>query len=154
MIRTLEGVGAPVGTLSAASLRGEPSDRDERISRAIDSIFATLAMSGDAASLGELAALSPRQLQRVLHDFADRYGTNYGNWRDTRNRFRLQLAAVLLTAPGATVADIAEEVGFSSAPALARAFAAAGYPAPTALRRLLPCRAVRPSATTPVPTKS
>lgn len=130
-------IGAPLGDLDAARLSGGPTERDLRIARAIEAQLASLATSADARSLGELADLSPRQLQRVLTDFTSRYGINAGAWRETRNRWRIQIAVVLLSDPEASVAGVASEVGYRSAPALARAFAAAGFPPPTEVRRLL-----------------
>ncbi|MBS2012744.1 MAG: helix-turn-helix domain-containing protein [Deltaproteobacteria bacterium] len=114
-----------------------PTSRDERIASAIGAQLASLATKASAADLGELATLSPRQLQRVLEKFSATYGINAGNWRDMRNRWRLQIAAVLLTHPDLSVADIAKDVGYATATALARAFAAVGYPPPLELRAAL-----------------
>jgi AraC-like DNA-binding protein len=145
----LRTTGAPL-ELDARTLTTNdgPTERDERIARAIEAQMSSLGTSADARSLGELADLSPRQLQRVMTEFASRYGINAGAWRDMRNRWRIQIAVVLLSVPDASVADIAAEVGYRSAPALARAFAAAGFPPPTELRRqlLLP-RANEPEIT-------
>lgn len=133
--------GASISVDATAFLDGSgPTDRDERIARAVEAQMSSLGTSADARSLGELADLSPRQLQRVMTDFASRYGINAGAWRDMRNRWRIQIAVVLLSVPEVSVADIASEVGYGSAPALARAFAAAGFPSPTELRRLLLAR--------------
>ncbi|HSO33500.1 MAG TPA: helix-turn-helix domain-containing protein [Labilithrix sp.] len=129
--------GVPLGDLAVAGLQGGPTKRDERISVALEAQLANLATRADATTLGELAALSPRQLQRALRDFSERYGVNSGNWRDVRNRLRLQIAAALLSVEEVSVSDIAAEVGYASAPALARAFAAIGFPTPTALRQAL-----------------
>lgn len=114
-----------------------PTPRDERIATAIGAQLASLATKASASDLGELATLSPRQLQRVLEKFSATYGINGGNWRDMRNRWRLQLAAVLLAFPELSVADIAKDVGYATATALARAFSAVGYPPPLELRALL-----------------
>ena len=113
--------------------------------------FASLATQADTTSLSELAQLSPRQLQRILRCYNARYNNNGGdNWRDLRNRWRLQVAAVLLSVEGPTVGEIASEVGYGSAPALARAFAKAGFPTPTDLRRrLLLARRDRPGSLSP-----
>lgn len=148
--RSLHAAGAPFGALSATSLRGAPSERDVRIARAIEAQLGSLATRADTANLGELAELSPRQLQRIFLEFVERYGLNSGNWRNMRNRLRLQVAAVLLGDSERTVAGIASEVGYASAPALARAFAAAGFPPPTEVRRLLG-DATRPPPAWPSP---
>lgn len=131
------GLGAPLGDLTAARFAGAPPERDERIAAALTGMLGTLATAADTLRLGEGADLSPRQLQRVLSTFGDTYGIGIKSWRDLRNRWRVQIAAVLLGCPGVTVADAAAEVGYGSAPALARAFAKAGLPAPTEVRRRL-----------------
>ena len=130
-------LGAPMGDLSAARLTGAPPERDERIAAALTGMVGTLATSADTLRLGEETELSPRQLQRILSAFGDTYGLGIKSWRDLRNRWRIQIAAVLLGCPGVTVADAAAEVGYGSAPALARAFAKAGLPPPTEVRRRL-----------------
>ncbi len=91
----------------------------------------------DAAALGEFAGLSPRQLQRLYASFYSKYGFGLGSWRDTRNAWRVMLAALLLSRHELTVAQIADEVGYSSSPALGRALVQAGHPPPVELRKLL-----------------
>lgn len=111
-----------------------PTVRDERIARAIEAQLANLSSTAGALDLGELATLSPRQVQRVLESFSATYGLNAGNWRDMRNRWRLQIAVVLASVPDLAVTDIAKDVGYASATALARAFAGVGFPTPLELR--------------------
>jgi hypothetical protein len=107
---------------AVARLEGGPSERDVRIALAMSEQLAELAHEGTALHLGE-------------DEFNARYGLNSTNWRDTRKRWRVQLAAVLLTVPTLTVADVANEVGFGGAAALARAFATLGLPSPSDFRR-------------------
>lgn len=130
-------VGAPLEGLSAGALAGGPSERDERIARAIEAQLSNLATGASSAHFSELADLSPRQLQRVVEELAARYGLNAGNWRDMRNRWRIQIAAVLLSVPELTLSAIADDVGYASAAALTRAFANAGLPPPSTLRDAL-----------------
>ena len=75
--------------------------------------------------------------KRQIQDFNRRYGLNAGNWRDTRNRWRLQTAVLLLSVPSLSIAEIAAKVGYRSPNALARAFAKVGFPAPAELRQEL-----------------
>jgi AraC-like DNA-binding protein len=131
-IALVRGVGAPIG-FDAAAFEGGPSERDLRVARALSEQLADL-REATAAPLGELAGLSPRQLQRVLQDFTERYRLNATNWRDMRNRYRLQIGVTLLCREELAVADVADEVGYASAAAFARALANAGLPAPTQLR--------------------
>lgn len=126
--------GAPLGALSADRLLGEPSQQDRRIAEAITAQLADLRVAANAPSLGEVAGLSPRQLQRVLSDFCKRYRMNAASWRDMRNRYRVQLAMFLLSIPSLPVAVVAGEVGYASPTALARALANAGMPSPRVLR--------------------
>ena len=113
-----------------------PSERDVRLAQALGAQLSTLT---DASSLGlgEIAGLSPRQLQRVYAEFCDKYGFPMSSWRDTRNRWRVQVAAVLTSVRVLTLAQIAEEVGYNSVPAMGRAFAKVGFPSPAELRRHL-----------------
>jgi len=129
--------GVPLGPLDAAALRGGPSVREERIARAIQGQLRELGTAASSLNLAEVAELSPRQLQRVVEDLAARYGINAGNWRDMRNRWRIQIGAVLLSVPELTLSEIAAEVGYASPAALARAFAHAGLPPPSELRAAL-----------------
>lgn len=136
-IAAFRAAGAPVIGVSAEGAGPGPSDRDERIARAIEAQLSNLSSAASTLHLGELADLSPRQLQRVVGEFTATYGVNAGNWRDMRNRWRVQIAAVLLSVPELTVGDVAAEVGYATGTALARAFANAGLPPPTELRAAL-----------------
>lgn len=107
----LREAGVDLGHLHAARLEGAPSDRDERIARALEAQLRDLGTRADTVAFGELAELSPRQLQRVVDDYCARYGLNAGTWRDMRNRWRIRIAA-----------------------ALSRAFVNAGLPPPSVLR--------------------
>jgi len=133
LVRSL-GVDIPIDPVALA---GAPSDRDARLARAIGEQLANLADSASTLHFGEIAELSPRQLQRVVGEFAARYGMNAGNWRDMRNRWRVQLAAVLLSVPETSVGGVAKEVGYASTAAVARAFANAGFRPPTEVRQAL-----------------
>lgn len=133
----LKAAGAPTESVRLDETWRGPTARDERIASAIAAQLEMLATKASATEVGELATLSPRQLQRVLKEFSATYGVNAGNWRDMRNRWRLQIAVVLLSVPDLSVADIAKDVGYATATALARAFAAVGYPSPLEVRATL-----------------
>jgi AraC-like DNA-binding protein len=132
----LKSLGAPA-EVSRGALHGAPSDRDLRIARAMEAQLTSLGTKGTTLDLGEAAALSPRQLHRVIHDFNLRYSLNSGNWRDTRNRWRIQIAAVLLSLPELSVGSIAREVGYGTSASLARAFDGAGLLPPNKVRERL-----------------
>ncbi|HSO37532.1 MAG TPA: helix-turn-helix domain-containing protein [Labilithrix sp.] len=129
-------LGAPF-QLSTADLLGEPTEGDRRLAHAMEVELANLASRATGLHLSESMKLSPRQLQRVVQEFNARYQHNAGNWRDNRNRWRLQLAALLLSRPALTVAEVAHTVGYASSNALARAFLEAGFPPPAAVRAMV-----------------
>jgi AraC-like DNA-binding protein len=135
-------LGAPLPALSVEQFAA-PTPRDLAIAQAMVQQFALLSTEATATSLADAVSRSPRQLQRIVHDFNRRYGLNAGNWRDTRNRWRLQTATLLLSVPSLSIAEIAAEVGYRSPGALARAFAKVGFPAPAELRLELLGRDVR-----------
>lgn len=116
------------------ALRGGPTERDVRLGRAMCEQLMHLSSRATTLHLGDTASLSPRQLQRVVTDFNARYGINARNWRDVRNRWRVQIAVVLLSVESMPIESIAREVGYGSASALSRAFASVGFPAPGELR--------------------
>lgn len=126
--------GAPLGDLSTDTFTGGPSEQDTRIAQAITAQIADLRTAASALSLGERAELSPRQLQRVFGAFCERYRLNATSWREMRNRYRLQIAIALASIPSIPVTMLADEVGYASPAALARAFANAGLPSPSELR--------------------
>jgi AraC-like DNA-binding protein len=136
-LRLVAEVGAPLDGLTADGLTGGPSERDIRIAAALAETFSNLATAADTLHLTESAKISTRQLQRVLAAFGEKYGMGIESWRDLRNRWRVQVAAVLFSRPELTASAVAAEVGYASAPALARAFAKAGLPSPTEVRRRL-----------------
>lgn len=121
--------------LDASRLEGGPSALDVRIARALDAQLASLGTAADTLHLAELTSLSERQVQRVVTSYLRRAHQNARSWRDLRNRWRVQIAAVLLGSTKATAAAIADEVGYASLPALCRALAAHGMPSPRELRR-------------------
>lgn len=121
--------------LSVDALAGGPSEEDVAFARALDAQFATLATSADSDRLGEALGLSPRQVQRRFAEYACRMHISARSWRDLRNRWRVQLAVVLLGSANVRVEDVAKEVGYASAPALARALTAHGLPNARDIRR-------------------
>jgi AraC-like DNA-binding protein len=131
------GAGLPLGDLAADRLEGMPSVLDQRLARAMEAQLENLSTRATTLHLEADSKISPRHLQRLIHQFNARYGINAGNWRDTRNRWRLQIAVALLSVKELTVQEIAVQVGYADAPALARGFANAGFPPPSEIRRQL-----------------
>ena len=128
-------IGAPL-TLSVEGLEGEPSSRDRRFARAMEEQLENVASRATTTfHMGDSLGLTERQIHRLVEDFNTRYGINARSWRDARNRWRIQSAALLLSRLELTVADVAREVGYASPNALARAFSKVGFPPPAIVRR-------------------
>lgn len=115
-------------------MKDSTTEHDVRLAAALRHQLQTI-RGADTLVLGELAGLSPRQLQRLYAQFCLKYDFALSSWRDTRNRWRIQLAALLLSRPELTLAMVADEVGYSSSPALGRAFVQVGFPPPAELRQ-------------------
>jgi transcriptional regulator GlxA family with amidase domain len=77
--------------------------------------------------------MSMRQVGRDAKEMATTFGFGHG-YRDSLLVLRLRVAALLLSAPEATVADVAATVGYGGAIAMARAFRDAKLPAPSAVQ--------------------
>jgi AraC-like DNA-binding protein len=84
--------------------------------------------------VGALSGISTRLVGRYIEEFVGDFGVAGGGWRASTRYLRLRLAAILLTAQGATVAEVAERVGYGSTDAMARAFRDAGMLAPSEIR--------------------
>ena len=127
-------IGAPCG-LSVEALDGEPTDRDRSFAHAIERQLENLAShESTKLQMSESLHLSERQIHRLFEEFSARFGINARSWRDVRNRWRVQNAALLLSRRELTVADVAREVGYTSPNALARAFSKSGFPSPAVIR--------------------
>ncbi len=119
----------------ARTRRGASRDlRAQEVADALDAVLSSLADQPMASDLERRLGVTSRQVARMVEAFRARYGYGAANWRETRNRRRLLLAATLLTADRATVSGVADEVGYQRPETLARAFALAGLPKPRAVR--------------------
>jgi AraC-like DNA-binding protein len=91
---------------------------------------------GGTTSLKQIAShldMSMRQVGRDAKELTKTFGLG-GGFRDMLLVLRLRVAALLLSAPEATVADVARCVGYGSPIAMARAFRDAKLPAPSAIQ--------------------
>jgi AraC-like DNA-binding protein len=127
---------AATGIVDAGLSRTLCADEPERFRRlwaALQPLFAT---HGAAVSLKQLAGsldMSMRQIGRDAKELADAFGIG-GGFRDALLVVRLRTACLLLSAPGATVADVAKAAGYGSPIAMARAFRDARLPSPSAVQ--------------------
>lgn len=83
------------------------------------------------------SGLSLRQVARDLRAFFDVFRFFGSGWRDLTVRIRLKMATLGLSAPGATVGEVARAAGYGSTEAMARAFRDAGLPPPSAVQAAL-----------------
>lgn len=135
---------ALIGELHKAGVPFDPPDRDKlvhdvaprftELSQALDEVLSQGGVRPTTVDLEERMRLSTRQLNRLVESYHTTYGFNSEGWRDTVKRRRIMLGAALMTAPGATVIDVAQAIGFSSAEAFARALSEAGLPPPSEIR--------------------
>lgn len=126
------GVVAPI---AATPYAAEP-ERFRRLWAALEPLYATY---GGAASIKQIAAsleMSIRQVGRDAKELAKTFGFT-GGYREWLLVARLRTASLLLSAPEATVADVAGLAGYGSAIAMARAFRDAKLPAPSAVQEAL-----------------
>jgi AraC-like DNA-binding protein len=111
-------------------------DEPERFRRLWDALQPLYATYGGSASIKQIAStldMSIRQVGRDAKDLTKTFGFT-GGYREWLLVLRLRTAALLLSAPGATVADVARLAGYGSAIAMARAFRDAKLPAPSAVQ--------------------
>jgi AraC-like DNA-binding protein len=85
--------------------------------------------------VGDASGVSTRQLDRYVQRFVTSFGLVGERWRSSTLHIRLKLAIILLSADGATVADVAGAVGYGSSDAMARMFRDAGLPAPAVVQQ-------------------
>lgn len=89
-----------------------------------------LYLSPTLQEVGDLTGVSARQIDRHIRTFAASFGLAGTRWRPATRHLRLKLAVILLSADGASVAEVATAVGYGSSDAMARAFRDAGLLAP------------------------
>ena len=135
VLATLRASGAPLDDVyfETSEELGPKELRAQEIADAIDAVLSSLDRQPMAADLETRLGVSPRQVTRMVEAFRARYGYGATNWQRMRNWRRLMLAATLLTAPGAAVAEVARVVGYNRPETLARAFSVAGLPKPSTI---------------------
>lgn len=100
---------------TAAHRLASPLRYLELLSRAAAHVDANLDTDLDATALAQCAAMSRHHFHRIFHAYFGLTVGGYLGWR------RLRRACELLAAPGPTVLEVAQSVGFTSAQALAKA---------------------------------
>jgi len=132
-IAVMVSTGLDLRTPAASVLEDPVPESTRKMARALDLALSNLEGQPMTADLEKLLGLSARQVNRLVAAYNLRYGFNSVGWRDTRNRRRLMMGATFMTAPGASVTEVARFVGYRSPTAFARALADAGMPPPKAI---------------------
>jgi AraC-like DNA-binding protein len=126
----IEALGIPI------SITLEEPERMRRLWGAIEPLYAeygaTISIKQIAAALG----MSMRQVGRDAKELASTFGLGDG-YRDALLVLRLRSAVLMLSAPDATVAEVARLVGYGSPIAMARAFRDAKLPPPSEVQNRL-----------------
>lgn len=104
---------------------------------AVDARLSSLADEPMQVELQEELGISERHLRRLTSEVFKRYGLVDANWGKARVRRRLSTAVAFMSNPNATVSLVAQQVGYHSTQAMARAFGRAGFPAPGQIRATL-----------------
>lgn len=122
-----------MGAMPALEPRREPPSRHQRhlarLARAVTYLDGHLATPLDTRNLATHAALSPFHFHRLFQAYFGTTVSGYLTWR------RLQKACELLTRTDAAVLEVALEVGYTSAQALAKAMRRELDTTPTAVRK-------------------
>ncbi len=123
-----------VSTDLVASMVTQEPERFVRIWEVVRRMYAAYATSASLAEISQEASLSLRQLGRDLGDLARIFGLSTDGFRDAARVIRLRVATLLLSAPDATVNEVAEAVGYGSPVAMGRAFRDANLPPPSVIQ--------------------
>jgi AraC-like DNA-binding protein len=127
---TSAGVIAP--GIGATAYADEP-ERLRRLWAALEPLFATYGGTTSIKQIASSLGMSIRQVGRDAKELSRTFGFS-GGYRDSLLLMRLRLAVLLLSAPEATIADVARLTGYGSAIAMARAFRDAKLPAPSVVQ--------------------
>lgn len=110
--------------------------RSSRLWNALRPLLEELRVLPSLDELSLESGLSLRQLARELTALSGAAGLG-GGWRTFTHRMRLKLAVLALSAEGASIAQVARAVGYSTTDAMGRAFRDAGLPSPTEVREAI-----------------
>ena len=114
------------------TLMSEEPEHFVRLWSALEPLFQAQGAATSAKQLAAKLGLSLRQTGRDAKELAATFGMK--GYREALLVLRLRTAALLLSAQGATIGQVADAVGYGSAIAMARAFRDAKLPSPSAIR--------------------
>jgi AraC-like DNA-binding protein len=118
-----------------------PSNAFSLLWRALRPMIERFYLSPTLQEVGDATGVSTRQVERYVQQFVAWFALVGEGWRPSTRHLRLKLAVILLSAEGASVADVAGAVGYMSSDAMGRAFRDAGLPPPTVVQEEV--RAIR-----------
>jgi AraC-like DNA-binding protein len=120
---------------TAAHVLDEPSKPFALLWRAVRPMIERFYLTPTLQEVGDAAGVSLRQVDRYMRDFVTSFALVGRGWRHTTRHVRLKLAVMLLSADGASVAEVASAVGYLSSDAMSRAFRDAGLPTPSVVQQ-------------------
>ncbi len=112
---------------------GEEPERFRRLWSALEPLYSTYGATTSLKQLASSLGMSMRQVGRDAKELSAAFGIG-GGYRDALLMLRLRVAVLLLSAPEATVQDVAKLVGYGSPIAMARAFRDAKLPSPSVIQ--------------------
>ncbi len=133
LVAVLRGAGVGLEQVPAGALAEPLPPHTLEIARALDGLLSNLTDQPMMVDLHDALGVSPRQANRLVAAFNERWGFNAATWQDTRTRRRVMLGASMMTARGATTEEVATAVGYGSPTAFCRALARADLPSPGAI---------------------
>lgn len=122
-----------VETAITETVIAEEPERFRRLWTALEPLYSTYGATTSLKQLAGSLGMSMRQVGRDAKELSAVFGIG-GGYRDALLMLRLRLAVLLLSAPEATVAEVAKLVGYGSPIALARACRDAKLPSPSAIQ--------------------
>lgn len=132
VLDALAGAGIVDRSLTQTVISDEP-ERFRRLWTALEPLYSTYSATTSLKQLASSLGMSMRQVGRDAKELSAAFGIG-GGYRDALLMLRLRVAVLLLSAPDATVADVARIVGYGSPIAMARAFRDAKLPSPSVIQ--------------------
>jgi transcriptional regulator GlxA family with amidase domain len=139
LVEQIASVGLIVPAAAARTLDGAPP-AFAVLWRALRPMIERLYLTPTLQEVGNATGISIRQVDRYIQDFVSSFALVGQGWRPATLHLRLKLATLLLSAEGATMAEVASAVGYRSADAMARAFRDAGMQPPTVVQEQIRAR--------------
>lgn len=132
VVDELARAGVVAASIGQTVIAEEP-ERFRRLWQALAPLYSTYGATTSLKQLASSLGMSMRQVGRDAKEMSAAFGIG-GGYRDALLMLRLRVAVLLLSAPEATVAEVARLVGYGSAIAMARAFRDAKLPAPSVIQ--------------------